>query len=153
MSKLVCITKPIKELEEGVNVLQVGHICPDQHHPSPYPGTISMPCTFATKTPDECQANGVNKFEVEVDIMFDKETGQPYFELASEEIIEKEEAVIELDPKYITGQKEKREKEYKEKVDNLTLEKMRLHLNDPELNAIVDEIKIRIPIAVVKQLI
>lgn len=138
MSKLVCITKEIKE---GINRLEVGHICPNEDQPSPYPYTIFMEVDLEVKTPQECCINATPKYEVDVDVKFNKE-GYPSFKLVSG-LIEKTNLL--QDARYIAETDKLREKEYAEKVDKLVIEKLRKQLKDPEIDAIVNSIQAKYP--------
>ena len=147
MSKLVCL---VKEITEGVNRLEVGHICPDKCKPSPYPYTISMSCELEEIGVDVCQDNGVPKYEVDVNVSIDPESGQPSFSLASG-LIEKSKATIEADPKYDAYVDEKRAKEYAKEVDGLNFKLVemladavltdKIVIDGPEAKALAQSIK------------
>jgi hypothetical protein len=51
----------------------------------------------------------------------------------------------EYDEAYTAHQRKQREVEYKAKVDSLTLEKIRLQLNDAEINSLVTAVKDKYP--------
>ena len=140
MSKLVCITKPIEELKEGVNELEVGQICPDEHKPTPYPGTISMPCDQDVISVKDCEENGVKIYLADVEVSFDEDKN-PSFKLVSI----KRKKDITKDPKYLEHQEAKRAEEYARLTDKLVIEKMRKQLKDPDIDAIVEDIKKRFP--------
>lgn len=138
MNKLVCLTKPIEELKEGKNLLEVGHICPGSAKPSPYPGTISMSCDFDIMKPIECSENNTPKYTVNVDVSFD-ENGNPSFRLISKKLISKTKTTLEADDRYISEAKKNKRDAYKANVDDLTMEYQRkqiLGYDQDELDAI-----------------
>jgi len=139
MNKLVCL---VKEIQVGVNRLEVGMVGPSTCKPSPYPYTISMPCSFDLMSPGDASLSGCPRYEVDVTVSQDLE-GNYSFVLSSSALIEK--GSLLSDPRYLAEIDAKRFKEYKERVDKLTLEKMRIQLNDADINAEVALIKAELP--------
>ena len=134
--KLVFIEQ---DLQAGINRVQVAHIC--ENYCVPPVNAFAM-CELPLMSVEEGAENGVNKYEADVEVAQDEKGNITSIKLVSDLIKKKD---IKLDERYIKAQDEKRKAEYKEKVDGLTLEKIREQLNDKAINKLVAEIKVKYP--------
>lgn len=119
MAKLTFIEQ---ELNEGINRVQVAHIKPDHVKP---PKNAFCFCELPLMDMDESLSNGVNKYEADVNVTKDIEGNISSITLVSG-LIEKDQATIEADPKYIATVDELRKKEYAKEVDGLNFKLVEL---------------------------